>query len=85
MIRLNERPAFSSRSLHSLQVPAPSLAKFSKSCPDWLVKDWLSVPSVSTPSLSAEERRRIGETIFDAVIKMALAKDGRVDAILKLG
>ena len=30
---------------------------------------------VATPSLSAEEKRKIGEFVFDAIIKMVLAKE----------
>ena len=64
------------------QVATTALVKLSKCCPDWLKDDWVS-SSVSTPSLMSNERQKIGETIFDAVVKIALAKEARVDVVLK--
>ena len=60
------------------------VGKLSKSCPAWLGTEWLYASSVSTPALSMEERGKIGETVFDAVVKTTLAKDARLDTILDL-
>ena len=67
---------------HFKQVATTALVKLSKCCTGWLKDDWVS-SSVSTPSLMSNERQKIGETIFDAVVKIALAKEARVDVVLK--
>ena len=72
-------PLGSGSSVHHfpLPLPLPSLmSKLAESCPNWLWSDWfVAMLLVATPSLSAEEKRKIGEFVFDAIIKMVLAKE----------